>query len=236
MLQKYLKEILLVIIIFLIIGIYIINYYDKDIISDDNIISLNETINETKNNIPKETIRKYVDIKGAVKKPGVYSITNSTIINDVIQMAGGLNNNSYTDNINLSKKVKDEMVIYVYTKNEYKKDSNTLKSKIVYQECNCPEYDLTSCIKEKQSVIKYDENATILPIDNINETRQDNKININTASKEELMTLSGIGEAKANSIIEYRNDNGNFAICEDITKVTGISDKMYEKIKNDITV
>lgn len=61
-------------------------------------------------------------------------------------------------------------------------------------------------------------------------------ININTASLEQLMTLSGIGESKAKSIISYREENGNFNEIEDITKVSGIGQALYEKIKDYITV
>ena len=61
-------------------------------------------------------------------------------------------------------------------------------------------------------------------------------ININTASLEQLMTLSGIGEAKAKSIISYREENGSFKEIEDITKVSGIGQALYEKIKDYITV
>ena len=50
------------------------------------------------------------------------------------------------------------------------------------------------------------------------------------------MTLPGIGESKANSIITYREQNGNFKTIEDITKVSGIGESMYEKIKDHITI
>ena len=53
----------------------------------------------------------YVDIKGNVKNPGVYEIYRNETIQDIINKSGGLKKNSYTDNINLSKLVKDEMVI-----------------------------------------------------------------------------------------------------------------------------
>lgn len=61
-------------------------------------------------------------------------------------------------------------------------------------------------------------------------------ININTASKEGLMTLPSIGESIAQNIIEYRQENGDFKSIEEIKNVKRIGDKTYEKIKDYITV
>ena len=62
------------------------------------------------------------------------------------------------------------------------------------------------------------------------------KININKATAEELTSLSGIGEAKALAIIEYRETNGAFRETADIMKVSGIGEALYNKIKDDIDV
>jgi competence protein ComEA len=62
------------------------------------------------------------------------------------------------------------------------------------------------------------------------------KININTATKEQLMTLPGIGEVKAQAIIDYRTKNGPFKSIHDIVNVSGIGEKTFEKIENLITV
>lgn len=64
----------------------------------------------------------------------------------------------------------------------------------------------------------------------------DGKINLNSATVEELTTLSGIGEAKAKAIIAYREKNGYFKRPEDVKNVSGIGDSLYERIAEDITV
>lgn len=62
------------------------------------------------------------------------------------------------------------------------------------------------------------------------------KININTASKEELLTLPGIGEVISERIIDYRNEYGKFDSIEEITEVSGIGKAKFENIKDLITV
>lgn len=62
------------------------------------------------------------------------------------------------------------------------------------------------------------------------------KVNINTAGKEELMTLSGIGEAKASDIIAYRQEQGSFSKIEDLMKIGGIKEGVFNKIKDNITI
>lgn len=65
---------------------------------------------------------------------------------------------------------------------------------------------------------------------------QTDKVNINTAGKEELMTLTGIGEAKAESIIRFRQEQGGFSKIEDLMKIEGIKEGVFNKIKDDITI
>lgn len=62
------------------------------------------------------------------------------------------------------------------------------------------------------------------------------KININTALKEELMLLEGIGDKKADAIIDYRNKNGSYKNKEQLKEVNGISDKLYNQIKDFIII
>lgn len=78
-------------------------------------------------------------------------------------------------------------------------------------------------------------NATLSGTGGMREEKSD-KVNLNTAGKEELMTLPGIGEAKAESIIRYREEQGGFQNPEDLMKIEGIKSGVFNKIKEQITV
>ena len=68
------------------------------------------------------------------------------------------------------------------------------------------------------------------------QSEKDGKVNINTATKEELMTLPGVGEAKATLIIEYREEHGRFQMIDDIMNISGIKEGLFGKIKDYIKV
>lgn len=66
--------------------------------------------------------------------------------------------------------------------------------------------------------------------------REEKLVNLNTANRQELMTLPGIGETKADDIIRYRETNGSFKQITDIMKISGIKEALFEKIKEKIKV
>lgn len=68
------------------------------------------------------------------------------------------------------------------------------------------------------------------------EEQADGKVNLNKATKEELMTLPGVGASRAESIIQYRNENGGFKSIEEIMLISGIKEGLFEKIKDLIKV
>ena len=179
-----------------------------------------------------EIIKKIkVDVKGAVKAPGVYEMDDNSTVDDAIKKAGGLKSGAVTDNINLSKRLTDQMVIYVFTKTELEKEE--VKNEII---CEVPKCECETIIIGNQTGATEDD-TQISDAPSNNDDVQANpsvKVSINTATIEELMTLEGIGEAKALSIIEYRNVNGAFQKLEDLMNVSGIGEKAYEKIKDRI--
>ena len=72
--------------------------------------------------------------------------------------------------------------------------------------------------------------------DEVSKTDDSDKVNINTASKEELMTIPGIGEAKASAIVAYRKEHGDFSSIEEVKNVEGIKDGVYSKMKDYIEI
>lgn len=163
----------------------------------------------------------YVDVKGAVNEPGVYEMNSNSRVIDAIIKAGDLREDADTSILNLSKELTDEMYIIVYTKEEI----NTFKDKII------PSKKIVKEIEEKIICPDTDNDACITKND---KSRETGIVNINTASLEELETLPSIGLSKAQSIIEYREENG-FDKIEDIKNVKGIGNSLFEKIKDYIT-
>lgn len=198
--------------IVLLIGliIYFIKMNDKQAYEDT--LTFNETTNKTTSEVFE---KNYIDIKGSVKNPGVYEFKKNDRVIDAINMAGGLLKNANTSNINLSQKLVSEMVIYVMNNSEIKNGSKVISCDT---KCKTEVIEVNNCVEEKKL-----------------ETSK-NKININTATVEDFTSLSGIGEAKAKSIVEYRNSNGNFKSIEDIKNISGIGEALFNKIKDNIEV
>ena len=223
LIKKYKYILTCIIIIIIIIACILVkknlndNKYEN--IEEEKEITISEKIEEEKEN------KCSVDIKGAVNQPNVYLVDCDNNVNDIIKLAGGLKKDADTSVTNLAKKVTDEMVIIIYTKQQVK-NSNIVDTvvKVVEKECICPNIQNDGCINTQIT-----SNIT-------NQENSDNGlININTATKEKLLTIPGIGEAKANAIIKYREANGSFNSIEDIQKVDGIGSKLYEEIKIYIT-
>lgn len=217
-LKKY-KKIVAAVAILLIAAIaVVINYYFST--EDDYVYAdAQECICEVDSQDEVEEF--YVDIKGAIKNPGVYLANKNNIVKDIIDLAGGIKSTGTTDNINLSKKVTNEMVIYICTKTELKNNTTTTTtSQTITSAANIT----TTCTTKQASTSE-----------NSSTTQATSIVNINTASKEELMTIPYIGESKAEAIITYRLEN-QFEKIEDIMNISGIGESVFAKIKDYITV
>ena len=219
---NYKKYILLVGILIILLGLGYWYYKENKY---EDIITYSD-IKEESTKVVTTSQKLYVDVKGAVNIPGVYEFNDGDKVIDAIKKAGGLTKNAVTSNINLSKKLTNEMVIYIFTKAEL-----TTNKTINYTTaaCKCETIEVNNCITTTTTTKTIESTSNT---DNFS----NNKVNINTAGIDELTKLSGIGEAKAKAIISYREENGNFKSIEDIKNVSGLGDSLFDKIKDNITV
>jgi len=229
---EIIKDYKKVIILFVFLGLFVWGFFLFNKSNHKDNIEVREeqvqkvSVNDSKINekIEEEKLIS-VDVKGAVKKAGVYSLKEGSIVNDVLKLAG-LKSNATTKNINLSKKLINEMVIVIYTKSELKR-----LNEVSIADCVSTEVDISNC--EGSSVIVPNGSNTTSQSSNNQDTAF---INLNKANKEQLMTLTGIGESKALAIIKYREDNNGFKSIEEVMNVSGIGEALYNKIKDSITV
>jgi competence protein ComEA len=152
---------------------------------------------------PLEEVEKnetiFVDIKGEVASPGIYEVNENMRVNDAIQQAGGFLETADTKQVNLSRRLQDQMVIYVAKLGE-------------------ETFEITQEIMDTTP------------------SQSSGKVNINTADVSELQTLNGVGQKRAEEIIQYRQINGSFKSVEDLTNVSGFGAKTLERLREFITV
>lgn len=159
----------------------------------------------------------FVHVCGAVQQPGVYELEYGSRVYQAVDAAGGLAPEAASDFVNMALVLQDGQQLRIPDRQE------------------AEEFEKLQGIKE---------DLYITPAGGASDTTggaashsgNTALINLNTATKEELMTLSGIGEAKAEAILAYRNEQGAFRTVEDVMKVPGIKEAAFQKIKDSITV
>lgn len=182
---------------------------EESTVSDENKNNdKKEKIEDEKENISNKEITVYVS--GEVNKSGVVTLKEGDRLAVAVEKLGGTTKKADLNNINLAIRVKDEEHYIIpkigEAKQEDLKDVNNTK-------------DIENAEIKKENTAK-----------------DSSKININTATLEELDKLPGVGEATANKIISHREENGQFKTIEDIKNVNGIGDKKFEKMKELICV
>ncbi len=184
-------------------------------------IVIGETSREMEESMESETLKEsaaeetqepeemvYVHVCGQVVSPGVYQLLKGSRVYEAIALAGGCTEQGALDCLNMAQEVADGMKIQV------------------------PDQEMARRILEEQPAGTGQNQLSGLGQGQSAQTL----VNINTASKEQLMTLSGIGESRAEDIIQYREEYGGFQKIEDIMKVSGIKEAAFQKIKDSITV
>lgn len=150
-----------------------------------------------------------IDVKGAVRYPGVYTLEEGMRIVDAIEAAGGYTEQANPTLINHAQRLQDEMVLYIPKVGEQLTE------------------ELETFVTAAAS------NSSSSGGGGVNKS---GKININKADESELTQLPGIGPSKANAIISHRAEQGPFQAIEDLKKVTGIGEKTFEQLKELIDV
>ncbi len=149
----------------------------------------------------------FVYICGAVKTPGVYEVEQHARLYEAVEAAGGLTEDAAEESVNQAREIVDGEMIRILTQEEAVR----------------ADFEETG-------------ERTETEVDGENVKDTDGRIDLNLATAAELMTLSGIGQTKADSIIRYREKNGGFSSVEEIKQVEGIKEGVYNRIKDDIKV
>ena len=156
----------------------------------------------------KENKTIMVDISGEIITPGVVKLPEGSRIIDAITAAGGKTDDADLSKVNLAYILDDGVQLYIPRYNE------KLEKEIVQTEPGV-------------GIIQEGINTT---------SKKDSKVNINTANKEKLATLPGIGEGTAEKIIEYRSKTGKFKAIDEIKKIPGIGESKFKSLKDKITI
>ena len=190
---------------------------NTDCISSSDKKSYNKMFGKDNHNDKKSNGQSQVVVYicGAVKHPGVYKFTAGSRINDAINAASGFKKGAARTAINQARVLEDGEQITIPTLKQVKrKQLSKITDGDNFQDKTTDNENTDSSERESQDTL----------------------ININTASAGELTSLSGIGQSRADAIIEYRQSNGKFQSIEDIMKIPGIKQGIFNKIKNKISV
>ena len=177
--------------------------------AENSSFSNSNEANKSEKDVEVKEITVY--ISGQVAKEGVVTLSSDKRLADAVEKLGGLTKNADTNNINLAMKLEDEKHYIIPKEGEVIQNNS----------------DSTQVTSNKDN--NSSNNAT-------QSDSQGSKININTADLKELDDIPGVGEATANKILSYRDENGEFKSIEEIKNVNGIGDKKFENMKDLICV
>lgn len=149
-------------------------------------------------------------ICGEVQSPGVYRLPQGARVFDAVRAAGGLTPSADLTTVNQARGIADGEQITVFARSDSRPAGSDASASLGNEASGSAETG------EKSP--------------------DTGKVNINTAGPDELQTLNGIGASRAEAIIAYRTENGAFGAIEEIMKVSGIKNSVFNRIRDDITV
>lgn len=186
--------------------------------------------------------RIFIHVCGEVVSPGVYELSEGSRLYQAVEAAGGLTEEADGDFLNMALTLADGMQLRIPDRREAEELRRAGSESAGGQPQDGSQAAAYGGLirggGQEQSGSQSG-NSTQGGSRMQSESagwEQDGRVNLNTATKEQLMTLSGIGEARAEAILAYRRESGGFKTIEDIMKVSGIKEAAFQKIKDDITV
>lgn len=157
----------------------------------------------------------YVHVCGHVNQPGVYELQRNSRVFEAIEAAGGMTTTAAFSYLNQAEILEDGQQLYVPSQEEV--DSGKVAD--------------TAESTDSQS----NQAAGMQNVENVS-GQDDGKVDLNTAAKEELMTLNGIGDVRAQAILKYREEHGEFRSIEELMEVEGIKKGTFQKLKDQIKI
>ena len=183
--------------------------------SEENRSQTEEVTDDAKHLEQDGSQNVFVDLQGAVNHPGVYEVPYGSRLFQVIEMAGGLTEQADLKGVNRAAEVRDGEKIYICSAGEERPDSGNGDGSRTSE--------MTGGTADGNSGMV----SAYLP---------DGRLDLNSATKEQLLTLPGIGEQKAEAILAYRIEKGTFSSPEEIKQIPGIKDGVYRKIQDQVGV
>lgn len=147
-----------------------------------------------------------VDVKGAINHPGVYTLSKGSRVQEAVDAAGGTHTDADMRQVNLAKQLQDQQVVYVPARGEE------------------PPVNLMTAMTGADAA------------NSMSTVSDSPKINLNQASKEQLCQINGIGDKKADMILQYRQQHGEFKSIDDLKNVDGFGDKTVAKLRDQVAV
>ena len=178
----------------------------------------------------------FVDVCGAVVNPGVYELDEGARIFQAVDAAGGYLPEAAINYLNRARSIGDGQQIYVPTEKEVAENLELAMAKVP-EALNDGDNSGNSGLEEIQGSSVENPSGTVgRDTGSFGDGAGDDpRINLNTADAGQLSTLSGIGQSKAEAIVAYREEHGDFASIEEIMNVEGIKEGTFSKIKDKIS-
>lgn len=180
----------------------------------DTKLTKTDSQNSTASQATAKSTEVTCDISGAIKHQGVYTLKRGARLEELIEVAGGTTKRAQLNNVNRALILKDQDKVHIPYIGEKIKPAEIVTS-VGMQD--------SSQTTESPDVASDEKSAG-------------DKVNINTASDQDLQKLNGIGEKKAAQIIAYRQKNGQFKTIDDLKKVSGIGDKTFAALKSQLEI